>query len=434
MQKNGYLVKLKDYLAIFFSFFAILLFASFYMSTYLFADNTRTSVDRVHKNYSSDDTHNIIDILLEHAPYKQVHIKSGKRNTDIGKVTGGTCEVITFLVKAAQRYPNRKNLKVSLERLAKWVISHQSNNRNSAAYGGVPSTPDLKAPANRYYFTIDAAFCGLAMFDLYGLTKDKAYLNAGLKFARFIQNMHRQALRQSRNKRANGFCEFVLVPKRKPLWNCNLYVKNLIALPLLKQATKLSGKKSFQKTAETARNFLVTGLKGAWEYADFKTLKSKRKRRSLKGIWRRIEGPYREKNFFVYGDTVAYGLKALHDYEGVSKDLEFLYNKYVSYTGKAQNTKNYDARIAFAGYMKPKEAAPDEFSAYYDLVTLGILHQVRKTLNDEHYKIADAVLKSKVKNVNTLSWKMELDLTIKEDGYIDLVTLANLGNALLLYE
>ncbi|MGH1350054.1 MAG: hypothetical protein ACRBBN_04495 [Methyloligellaceae bacterium] len=374
----------------------------------------------------------LLAFLFKHVPYKQVKPDTKEYNKKIGRVSGGSCEVLTFAVRALEKYPDKAKLRENIVQLADWITGLQISDDKSAAYGGVPSTPDLPYPSNSYYYTADAAFCGEAMFEVYDRTQDKRHLKSALRFASFIKSTNKK-LNELANtgKQSGGFCEYVVLKKEGAVWNCDVYTKNLIALPVLKRATDLSGDISYMEVARNSRSFLVSGLAGAWEFANFNKLKKNCKSASCGGYWSRIKGPKGQRDYFVYGDTLAYGLRGLFQFEGGSKTVQSLYIKFSSFKGKHAKSKKYDGRIAFAGYMKPKQMAPDEFSAYYDLVTLGILHSIRNRLYPSHFRIADSVLKSKVKNISKLSWRMDFDLTTATDEYIDLVTIANLGQALL---
>ena len=81
--------------------------------------------------------------------------------------------------------------------------------------------------------------------------------------------------------------------------------------------------------------------------------------------------------------------------------------------------------------MHPASASPDPSSAYYDLVTLGILHGVRLAVRPDHHAVADRVLRSKLATAAQLSWKMNFDLSLPRGEFVDLTTLANLGEALV---
>jgi hypothetical protein len=309
----------------------------------------------------------------------------------------------------------------------------QDTRDGSPSYGGVPSTPELPPPANHYFYAIDAAFCGGAMFALYDLAKDDRYLRSGLRFADFLVHMQSAPGRPYARPAGepDGFCEFVVNTGQGVAWNCDRHVKNLSALPVLRRAALLSGNPRYETAGKSARAFLLDGLSGAWEHADAKALADCQEVR-CQGIWRRVQGPQGQPDTFVYGDTLAYALRGLFEYEGPSPTVRNLYDSFAGYRGKDAKTRRYDGRIAFAGYMHPANASPDAFSAYYDLVTLGILHGLRRAVRPDHFSVADEVLRQRVASAAALSWKMEFDLSVPAGEFVDLTTLANLGEALVL--
>ena len=370
--------------------------------------------------------------VLRHTPNKQIDPRTGTPNTKIGRTPGSACEVIRFLTALARTDPFDTEARAKAEELAHWVISLQDTRSGSPTYGGVPSTPDLPAPANRYYYAIDAGFCGDALLGLFDLTKDERYRRSGLRFAEFLVHMQGGPGRPySRPPNApDGFCEFVVNNGPTPAWNCDRHVKALVALPVLRRAATLSGMPQYEAAARSAREFLVEGLAGAWEYAEAAALAQCRER-ACPQAWRRIKGPRGEPNYFVYGDTLAYALRGLFESEGPSPAVRAHYDQFADYRGKDARTRKYDGRIAFAGYMQPATASPDAFSAYYDLVTLGILHSVRREVRPDHYAVADRVLRTQVASAAQLSWKLEFDLSLPRGEFVDLTTLANLGEALV---
>lgn len=371
--------------------------------------------------------------VLRHAPYKQVAPVSGAPNEKIGRAPGSACEVIRFLTSLARNDPFDSEALSKAQALGDWIIGLQDKAEGSPSFGGVPSTPDLAAPANRYFYTIDAGFCGAAMFSLHDLTKEDRYLNSGLRFADFLVRMQSGPGRPYARApgEPDGFCEFVVNAGPAPAWNCDRHVKNLSALPVLHRAAALSGKSHYEAAARSARSFLVEGLSAAWEHADAKAL-AECPEAPCRGIWRRVPGPRKEPDYYVYGDTLAYALRGLFEYEGPSPAVRALYETFAGYRGKDPKTRQYDGRIAFAGYMHPASAAPDPFSAYYDVVTLGILHGLRRAVRPDHYAVADRVLRQRLASAAPLPWRMSFDLSLPEGEVVDLTTLANIGEALIM--
>jgi hypothetical protein len=366
--------------------------------------------------------------VIKHAPQKQIETATGKPNAKIGRSPGSACEVMRFLARAIETGTATEGARDKLLSLADWIMSLQSSDTGKPWLGGVPSTPDLPAPGNRYYYTIDAAFCGEAMLRTFQVSADERHLKSAVDFADFLVAMHQGTARQG-GSAATGFCEFVIGTGRGT-WQCDTFVKNLIALPVLRDVARQTGQERYNATAARARAFLVQGLAGAWEYAEASG-GAACKSGSCAPVWRRVQGPHKQRDYFVYGDTLAYGLRGLFDYEGASPTVRKLYADFAGYRGKGAKTKSYDGGIAFAGYMRPDVREPDDFSAYYDLVTLGILHKLRRATEPDHFHRASGVLKKIVEGAGGFSWKMQIDLTVPASDHADLTALANLGEALL---
>jgi len=366
--------------------------------------------------------------LTRYAPQKQIHSDTGAPNADIGRTPGSACEVMRVLMRAARKYP-RSGLAAKIVELADWVVSLQSREAGAPYLGGVPSTPDLPDSAGHYYYAIDAAFCGDAMFAAHALVKDPRYLKSALAFADFLIAMHRGPGRVKPAGPA-GLCEFV-IGDDQPAWNCDTYVRSLVALPVLARATALTHKTRYAEAAASVRAMLVPGLQGAWEYASAPS-PSDCDAGDCMVRWHRVQGPHREPDWFVYGDTLAYGLRALFEYEGPSPTVRSLYAEFSGYRSSAPAAKAYDGRIAFAGYMKPATREPDDASAYYDLVTLGILHNLRRTIAPEDFAIADRQLRGRALAASLRSWQLPFDLRPDTSPFIDLTAIANLAEAWLL--
>jgi hypothetical protein len=227
-----------------------------------------------------------------------------------------------------------------------------------------------------------------------------------------------------------GFCENVIDNGSSVAWNCRRYVKVLVALPALRKVASATQRREYEEVAVRARKFLVAGLAGAWEFAETRSPQECGSP-ACALVWRRVPGPQKQPDFFVYGDTLAYALRGLFEYEGLTRDVRTYYDRFSGFVGKGVKSRAYDGRIAFAGYIRAAAQAPDEFSAYYDLVTLGILHELRRAHRKDHFDVADSALAKIAASASKLSWRMNFDLSVPADDYVDLTTLANLGEALL---
>lgn len=361
--------------------------------------------------------------ISRHAPFKQWDVATGNPNLTIGRTPGAACEAISFLV-GDWRTNRRKQSIDDANRLGGWVRQLQDSGSSSAVPGGVPSTPDLAGAASTYHYTIDAAFCGTAMLDLADATGDVAARTSAMRFGGFILAMMRNETGRPMTAGATGRapCEAVVLGSGAPAWNCRRYVKNLIALPFLARLERIDPKAGYAAAARDMRATLVPGLAGLWEYADGSTTAPK---------WHRVVGPHGERDMFVYGDTLAYGLKGLHAYEGASADVRRMYADFTTPRDRVERTRTYDPGVALAGYVVARTRSADPYSAYYDIVTLGLLDGVRRAVAPADAERARRVLSRELAGVDRLGWHMDMSFRPRRTGMADVSTLASVGEAIL---
>lgn len=367
-----------------------------------------------------DPLANIRNQVIKSAPYKQWNLQTGAPNMTIGRTPGAGCEAISFFAADMRANQNQASQAKAIE-LADWVIALQA--RKGAAAGGVPSTPDLPAPSNAYYYAIDAAFCGTAMLDLHSVTGDQRYADSAANFGSFIL----RSMRSSRNSRTDDLddrapCEYVIQePRRSAKWKCQHFVKNLVALPFLMRLDQIKPGQGYALAARNMRAALVPGLMGLWEYYEPD---------EDRPGWRRINGPYREENYFIFGDTIAYALTGLVAYEGASTDVVQLYTRIANAKGRLPAVAAYDGRIAFAGYLLA-DGSPDPASAYYDTVTIGLLQPVRRQIAPNDAARADTIIRTEIASRPSIGWSLTMDRAMNQQSSGDISTLSALGKALI---
>lgn len=361
--------------------------------------------------------------VSRHAPFKQWDVATGAANRAIGRTPGATCEAIGFLVADWRKTGTGASL-AEARRLAAWIRSVQDRGATLAIPGGVPSTPDLPGAAATYHYAIDAAFCGTAMLDLADATGDAQARTSALRFGGFILSTMRDASGAMMAAGAHGRapCEAVVLGSGAPAWNCRRYVKNLIALPLLARLDRIDPKAGYAAAARDMRATLVPGLAGLWEYADGTAALPK---------WHRVVGPHGERDMFVYGDTLAYGLKGLHAYEGASADVRRMYADFTTPRDRSDRTRTYDPGVALAGYVVARTRSADPYSAYYDIVTLGLLDGVRRDVDPADAVRARQVLVRELAGVDRLGWHMDMSFRPRRTGMADVSTLSAIGTAIL---
>ncbi len=361
--------------------------------------------------------------ISRHAPFKQWDVTTGTPNRTIGRTPGASCEAMSFLV-ADWKTNRRESSLADARRLAAWIHDLQDASSTKAIPGGVPSTPDLAGAAASYHYTIDAAFCGTAMLDLADATGDVRARESAERFGGFILSMMRDGSGRPIPAGSPGRapCEAVVLGPDKPAWNCRRYVKSLIALPLMMRLDRLDPKAGYAAAARDTRATLVPGLAGLWEYSDGT---------GTAPDWHRIVGPHGEKDMFVYGDTLAYGLKGLHAYEGASADVRRMYLDFTTPRTHAERTRHYDPKVALAGYVVARTRAADPYSAYYDIVTLGLLDGVRNAVDPAGSVRAEQVLARELAGIDRLGWHMDMSFRPRRTGMADASTLAAVGTAIL---
>jgi hypothetical protein len=368
--------------------------------------------------------------VLEHAPLKQYLPKTG-RATGIGRTPGAACDAMAFLARLIDLHGPDARASDKMHELALWVIDLQRQSLARVDMAAVPSTPDAPPPDDGFYYAIDAAICGRGMLKAHRVTGDPAYLMSARGFGDVLELMAEQQEAVFENASARGgFCEYASLVDGRVVYNCDSHVKLLYAVGFLRELAEAAGEPARLTRARAAREFLIQGLRGAWEHADASATRAC-PRAPCAVVWRRVDGPKGEPDRFVYGDTLAYALAGLYIYEGASPQVADLYRRFSSYEGHDPRTRRFDGRIAFAGYMIPELQAPDPFSAYYDLVTIGLLRSLRRDIAPEHDARAWAFLQRILRPNRVPRWGVDFDGSALGVDAADVTMLATLGVAAL---
>lgn len=320
------------------------------------------------------------DLLVAHAPFKQVDLVRSRPDLSIGRTPAAACDAILFLLDWLRVSPGDDRARRKADELIAWVTGLQRAARATIGFAGVPSTPDLPSPRDSFFYAIDAAICGDAMLAVALSTARLDAFEAATGFGDFLLMMageHGARSAKAGLQGAAAFCEHATPAGAGLELNCDAYLKNAISLGFLRRLAALSGDGRYAASAAAARAFFVEGLEGAWEYAE---APSPCRKSPCSRVWRRIQGSHGERDVFVYGDTLAYGLRGLFEHEGASRTVRHLYWRLTGFRGRGSATSAFDGRIALAGYLMPATWEPDPRSAYYDLVTIGILGPVRRAV------------------------------------------------------
>jgi len=369
------------------------------------------------------------DAVVEHAPYKQFDPARSRYNLEVGRTPAAACDAMTFLVRYLEHFPEDTEARDTLEDLARWVLDLQESTAEAFGVRAVPSTPDAPSPRDRFFYAIDAALCGTAMLETYRRTGEGSYLDAAVGFGLFLDHLGEAQERVFAGSTAAGaFCEYATPQGGRLAYNCDSYVKTMVALGFLRDLATATGQRRFLERADAARRFLLPGLQGAWEYADAQAALQCRTA-PCAVEWRRVPGPRGEPDHFVYGDTLAYALAGLHAFEGASEDVSRLYRQFAGFRGDGARTRAYDGGIAFAGYIEAAGRRPDPASSYYDVVTIGILSPLRRDLAPEHDERAWSFLERLLAGGSVPRWGVGFEGEPIGIDDADLTTLSTLGIA-----
>lgn len=433
------------------------------------------------------------DQIIKHSPIKQFNVVTKKpRNLDEGldpehehyKTVGSACESLRFLVS----YSNYKSeatdveLKKKIEDLKKFILDLQTKKEvvgapaSIAAVGGFRAYPDLmngesiKSTTQRHY-SIDAALCGEALLSLYEKNKDKKILAAAEMAGSFLIRMqdpnilpfpfYKNAVWNNKNEpvKLGGYIELVDISDPSyPSFDNKMHVKNLLSVSFMNKLSVLTNKIDYNNSAMQAVAFLKNGLKEGHEFY------------SPKSLWtKNAVGWERNADGLIYADSFAYALRSLAklpaewidtDRESPSQYLQYVYFKYNS-SVKSLNSQyeNYSTNLFWSGYLKAVDSEikdskgkitgkkflrAEAGSYYYDVVTAGILYPTRNIINPQGKALQDADfnylsqwLAGQIHSQafsNSIFWAYEFGypLTISNvDNFIDMTTLANLGEASL---
>ena len=348
----------------------------------------------------------INNLIIKHAPYKQYNTKTRQYNANIGRSPAAACESILFLVEYYKLTGNRETHAKILELTNYILAQHDKKLMN------VPASPDLEYPISATYYTMDAALCGEAMLSVYNLFNREEYLLTAISFAKFLDKMHAES-------GYNGLCEYY--DRSLDGFNCNTYTKNLIALSFLRKLYDQTGHKGWNILASNIKKFALHGLERGWEF--YSVAENK---------WKRVKGSHGEGDIYVYGDTVAYALKGLFEYEGDSPLVRKIYEHFMTFGGGNLKTKaTYNPKLCLAGYLVYNDHKADADSAYYDVVTIGLLHGIKQKAEPADFKNTCNFLLSQ--DINTMFWYKNYDLKIDPlNPVMDIVTLANIGSAIMM--
>lgn len=328
----------------------------------------------------------------------------------------------------------------------------EPNPSDAQIYDGAIAGSDGEGSAIRYFSSFGNAACGHALLAAFKVTGDLRYRAAAIDIADFLLRMQDPSAHYARFG-AHPFVGADGNPVPAPggyvdtvsSWG-NLFdvisTWNLHAITFMHEIDDISGVRDgrYAKSAERARDFLVTGLERGFDWFTPRfTSPSTAKNRIVPyrgdpdydcrdNRWHRKGSCDYVADIAVGGtlgsDMVEYGLAALYDYGRATGDPQAvadagrLYHRHASLPGWdtatlswvpaywiAGNTgssptgipRSFDPHLSFGGYFSPGPGGTELVRAearYYDIVGFGILAKMRNALVPAKFQHALARLQA----------------------------------------
>lgn len=300
-----------------------------------------------------------LDFLTDYAPYFYYLPDSGTVDPEWGRGAAPAAFAIDFLSEAynAKEFENEKSsIYDKIVELADYLLSIQCNEDTKLAYEGFKSTD-----ASTYYYSIDAMRAIPALLKAYDLTATTGYLDAAkLAGGTFLYNMqHKPSELGVHDQYYGGFAQAVTITDE---WVSDMWVIDLYSLKALKNLLDKTGETKYQTMIDDALGFYRSGLESFYlkysppPYGD--------------GAWHRVGSPEN----LIYDDDFSYALHSLYWYEGWSPTVKKVY-EFIEAIGASGEYPAYNPAVCWAGYVDVVNCKPA--CEYYDMVTAGILYEVR---------------------------------------------------------
>jgi len=302
-----------------------------------------------------------LDFLLEYAPYFYYLPETGNVDLEWGRGPAPASFAIEFLYEAynSKKFEDMKtNIYNKIVSLADYLLSIQCVDSEKLAYGGFKSKDE-----SNYYYSIDAMRAIPALLKAYDLTGQVGYLDAArLAGETFLYNMqHKPSLLGVHDKYYGGFAQAVSIDDA---WLVDMCIVDLYGLIALKSLHVRTSEAKYQSMIDDALAFYRSGFENLYlkysppPYGD--------------GGWHRtglLEN-------LVYDDDFSYALNGLFWYEGWSQTVKKVYET-ISSIGASTEYPAYNPAVCWSGYVDVINRKPA--CEYYDVVTAGILFEIRNT-------------------------------------------------------
>lgn len=405
----------------------------------------------------------VANSIVAHSPNKQYNTVTAQYR-DLDPVnthyatSGSACEAMRFLTNykylIGSNDPNYNQTTVTNK--INSLLSYITQNQNTqGTYGTDGSRGGFKAfVGSTRYYSIDAAFCGDALLNLYNHTNDQDHLDAAIEAGNFLLKMQDPnslpfPLEDNSIWDDNGtpvvlggVIESIDMSNPSyPAIDNALHTKNLIAVKFLNDLYLETNNQDYLDAAKKLLDFLKYGLKNRYEWYQPKSFWT-----SANGAWNR------NSSGFIYADSYAYALRSLSQLPTSFSDTSneqvgsYLLNTYTLYNTVPSNnpSSDYATNLFWSGYLNPSLSTTGTASegTYYDVVTAGILYPARNTINttnvtnqraDFDYLISwlDTLINSSTYGYN-IYWAYSFGFPSYINAietYIDMTTLANIGDA-----
>ena len=302
---------------------------------------------------------NYLDFVMNYAPYFYYLPDSGYVDPEWGRGPAPAAFAIDFLYEAysAKEFENEKaSIYDKIVALADYLLSIQCNDPSKLAYGGFQSKD-----GSTYYYSVDAMRAIPALLKAYDLTSATKYYDAAkLAGGTFLYNMqHKPSELGIHDRYYGGFAQAVTLTDT---WVADMWIVDLYSLTGLKSLHARTGEAKYQTMINDALGFYRSGFEGL--YLKYSPLPSG------DGAWHTTGSP--EK--LIYDDDFSYALYALYEYEGWSAAVKKVYEA-INSIGSCAEYPAYNPAVCWAGYVDVVNLKPA--CEYYDIVTAGILYEIR---------------------------------------------------------
>ncbi len=295
--------------------------------------------------------------IMDYAPYFYYIPETGV-DTEWGKGPAPAAHAIDFLAEAYQnsQFEDEKTgIYNKIVELADYLLSIQCTADGKLAYGGFQSKD-----GSSHYYSIDAMRAIPALLKAYDLTGTTSYINAAtLAGETFLYNMqHQPSILEVHDQYYGGFAQAVTITDT---WLPEMHVIDLYGLIALKMLYSRTSETQYQTMTEDALGFYRSGFENL--YTRYSPPPSG------DGNWHRVE-----ESDVIYDDDFGYALTGLFGYEGWSSTVKRVYED-INGIGPSADHPAYSPEVCWSGYVDVVSRKVD--SNYYDVVTSGILWQIR---------------------------------------------------------